>query len=206
MSKYMYKILPSFVLGFHGCDEITAEKILNSNKQHLSKSDNKYDWLGEGVYFWENDPERALHFANVLKNNPDKSIQPIKTPAVIGAIIDLGRCLNLMEFDNLRILKESYNRLCSIVKKRELTMPKNKGKSTDGDLLYRYLDCAVIKLLHKYYEKKNFPAFDTVRGVFWEGKALYPDAGFKEKNHIQICVRNHDCIKGYFRPRNKNVF
>ena len=37
--------------------------------------------------------------------------------------------------------------------------------------------------------------------IFWEGKPLYPNAGFAEKNHIQICVCNPNCIKGYFLPR-----
>ena len=36
---------------------------------------------------------------------------------------------------------------------------------------------------------------------FWEGHSLYPNAGFAEKNHIQICVCNPNCIKGYFLPR-----
>ncbi|TSA32147.1 MAG: hypothetical protein D4R64_16610 [Porphyromonadaceae bacterium] len=44
----------------------------------------------------------------------------------------------------------------------------------------------------------------SVRGVFFEGKELYPNSGFREKNHIQICVRNPNCIKGYFLPRNVN--
>ena len=43
--------------------------------------------------------------------------------------------------------------------------------------------------------------FDSVRGVFWEGKELYKNAGFREKDHIQICIRNPNCIKGYFLPR-----
>ena len=40
-----------------------------------------------------------------------------------------------------------------------------------------------------------------VRGVFFEGKDLYENAGFKEKNHIQIAIRNQDFIKGFFIPR-----
>ena len=32
-------------------------------------------------------------------------------------------------------------------------------------------------------------------------KKLLPGAGFKERNHIQISVRNPNCIKGYFLPR-----
>jgi len=74
----------------------------------------------------------------------------------------------------------------------------------------RYLDCAVIEMVHKLREpgtgalsklhpKPYVKPYDTVRGAFWEGNALYPGAGFKEKNHVQICVRDTDCIKGYFR-------
>ena len=37
--------------------------------------------------------------------------------------------------------------------------------------------------------------------MFFEGKDLYENAGFKEKNHIQIALRNPNCIKGYFVPR-----
>jgi hypothetical protein len=46
--------------------------------------------------------------------------------------------------------------------------------------------------------------FDSVRGVFWEGRELYPNAGFREKDHIQICIRNPNCIKGFFYPREIN--
>jgi hypothetical protein len=45
------------------------------------------------------------------------------------------------------------------------------------------------------------PSFDSVRGVFFEGEDLYQNAGFKSKNHIQIAIRNPNCIKGYFIPR-----
>ncbi|OQX80647.1 MAG: hypothetical protein B6D64_02915 [Bacteroidetes bacterium 4484_276] len=37
--------------------------------------------------------------------------------------------------------------------------------------------------------------------VVCEKGELYPNAGFKEKNHIQIAIRNPNCIKGYFFPR-----
>ena len=43
--------------------------------------------------------------------------------------------------------------------------------------------------------------YDSVRGTFFEGEELYHNSGFKSKNHIQIAIRNHNCIKGYFIPR-----
>ena len=47
----MYEKLPNLVFGFHGCNKDTYEKVLYKHKD-LKKSDNKYDWLGNGIYFW----------------------------------------------------------------------------------------------------------------------------------------------------------
>jgi len=38
---------------------------------------------------------------------------------------------------------------------------------------------------------------------FHEGTELYPNTTFKTKNHIQIAVRDKNCIKGYFAPRKR---
>lgn len=46
------------VYGYHGCDQMTWQNIKN-NVQAFNPSKNDYDWLGEGIYFWENDPLRA---------------------------------------------------------------------------------------------------------------------------------------------------
>lgn len=78
----------------------------------------------------------------------------------------------------------------------------NKPIGENKDLLLRDLDCAVIETFHSLrHPDSDLKAFDSVRGVFWEGNEIYPNAGFKEKNHIQICIRNKNCIKGYFLPR-----
>ena len=71
-------------------------------------------------------------------------------------------------------------------------------------MLLRNLDCAVIEYEHAINETAKVKSFDSVRGVFVEGEKLYPGSGIMEKNHIQICVRNPNCIKGYFLPRLKD--
>lgn len=38
-----------------------------------------------------------------------------------------------------------------------------------------------------------------------EGWEIYPNAGFRESNHIQICVRNPNCIKVYFVPLEADI-
>jgi hypothetical protein len=61
------------------------------------------------------------------------------------------------------------------------------------------LDCAVIDHLHGVREATKLPKLETVKGIFTEGGELYQGSGFNKKTHIQICVRNLDCIKVVFR-------
>jgi hypothetical protein len=78
-------------------------------------------------------------------------------------------------------------------------LPKNKMVA--GDLLIRHLDCAVVEAVHQVNESQGRRNYDSVRGVFMEGVPLYEGTEFRERNHIQICVRNPNCIKGFFRVR-----
>jgi hypothetical protein len=197
----MYSIRTGLVFGFHGCDESTVSEVIQKGG-HLTKSINKYDWLGTGIYFWENDPERAKVYAADLKN---ASLQihktVIKHPAVIGAVIKLGYCLDLLDYKNLRLVKLAYEILDDIFQSSNRSLPQNRTPKGSSDILIRELDCRVINTLHTIQRFRGQPPFDSVRAAFWEGNELYPNAGFKEKNHIQICIRNPNCIKGYFLPR-----
>jgi hypothetical protein len=196
----MYSTRSGLVLGFHGCDKSLIEKIILQQSE-LKQSSNKYDWLGHGSYFWEYSPERAFEFATFLKDNPDKTNNPIKEPAVLGAVIDLGYCFDLLDYGALQLLKSSYNTFKSIWEATGRQLPVNKKAGNSNDLLLRDLDCAIFETFHAIRKTKNHVTYDSVRAVFWEGEELYPGAGFKEKDHIQICVRNPNCIKGYFLPR-----
>lgn len=103
-----------------------------------------------------------------------------------------------METAALDDVRTAYETLRESFESAGMDLPANRpGPDGGNDLLLRYLDCAVIELLHQETED----AFDSVRGLFLEGEDLYPNAGFKTKNHVQICVRNPNCIKGYFLPR-----
>ena len=186
------------MLGFHGCDKSLVEDVI-SGRDMLRASVNDYDWLGNGIYFWENDPVRALEYARLLQENPTRSRAKISEPAVIGAVLDPGNCLNLMESSSLRLLRDAYDSLNELLSASGVAMRVNSALSGSGpDLLLRRLDCSVIEFLH---EENTGRDFDTVRGLFFEGEDLYPNAGFKTKNHIQVCVRNPNCIKGFFLPR-----
>ena len=75
------------VVGYHGCDKAVVEKVLLQS-QHLNPSDNPWDWLGKGIYFWEFGPQRALAFAR-----EQQARGKVDEPAVIGAYT--GRSMSL---------------------------------------------------------------------------------------------------------------
>jgi len=160
------------LLGFHGCDVSVGRDVV-SGKMPLRISTNDYDWLGHGVYFWENSPDRAWAFAcDQCKRGK------VKTPFVIGAVLDLGLCLNLHA---VRIPE----------------VAKNRGGK---DILQRFLDCAVFESLHELIASDGQDPFDSVRCAFEEGEPSFSGSSIRDKTHVQICIRNPDCIKGYFLP------
>src|ERR1700748_284311 len=193
----MYPARPGLLIGFHGCEEALRNDII-SGKRVLKASENGHDWLGAGAYFWENNYERALDFAR----NP-LGKKKFMAPAVLGAVIDLQFCLDLLDTADLRKVKKSYDTLILSAEILGHELPVNKPARNSKDLLIRELDCAVIENLHSERAEGRVRRFDSVRGVFVEGEELYPGAGFHDKNHIQICIRNPNCIKGYFLPRNE---
>lgn len=188
----LYSKLPNLVFGFHGCDMPTLEDVIFNNRP-LKRSNNKYDWLGGGIYFWENSFSRADEWA---RNNPK-----FKNPVVIGAVIDLGLCLNLTDYGSSDILKKGYEilfRKCAIT---NTELPQNRMRNKAGDVLLRNLDCAVIQQIHEFRKDMELPPYDSVRGIFQEGAPIYEGSGFMEKTHVQLCIVNPNCIKGYFIPR-----
>lgn len=193
----MYSTMPNLVLAFHGCDISVFDSIVRQGER-MHVSTNEYDWLGNGMYFWEQDLERAWKWAEDAARKANGSV---KTPAVIGAVIDRGYCLNFLDNRTPKILTQQYEMFKLKMELRNKQMPVNKDIRNDTDKLLRYLDCAVIEDLHDERAQKNMRPFDTVRGLFQEGKPLYETSGFYEKTHIQICVRNPNCIKGFFAPR-----
>lgn len=166
---------------------------MEGKERHLRHSQELYDWLGHGIYFWEGNPARALAWANDRKEQ-----KKINKPFVLGAIIDLRHCLDLFDRNCIAEIRQAHDELIKTFEVAGSQPPKNVGRTPDK--AGRMLDCAVLNALHQYREDRGQPEYDSVRGAFLEGDAIYPDAGFRAENHIQLCVRNIACIKGYFRP------
>ncbi len=161
--------------------------------------DNEWDWLGGGIDFWELDPKRALDYAGEVARGQQFNKVKIKQPLVLGAIIQLGNCLNLVESQSLSILEVAYEGLKKMHKEIDKKLPVNKDAN-------RRLDCAVMRYVHQIQKETGTPPYDTIRSAFDEGEKVYEGASFTSRHHIQVCVINESLIKGYFLPRPLDEF
>ncbi len=208
----MYHVRPNLVVGFHGCDETTCNTLLN-NPNRIKISKERYDWLGNGMYFWENNYQRALDWANEKFQR-----KKISRPAVIGAVIDLGYCCDFLNTEHIQMFKRTYDRLATDHKRAGIALYRNIDIVQDlyKDKILRELDCAVIEHMYQNiltqikddisrqgFTEEHLP--DSVRGAFVEGGPVFEGSGIHEKTHIQIAIRNPNCIKGFFLPRKERI-
>jgi hypothetical protein len=179
------------VLGYHGCADAFARAVLDGTQliDSWKPSENEWDWLGHGIYFWEHSPWRALRWAE------ENCTSDGSNGAVIGAVIQLGRCFDLLNEAITGLLSESYVSLAEGFAAVSQPLPENRGAF--GKV--RELDCLVINDYLDRLESEEVK-YDTVRGAFQEGALAYPGAGFSRETHVQIAVRNPSCILGVFRP------
>lgn len=187
----MHRLNSSFILGYHGCSAHVAEQLLSGAMQ-FKASDNDYDWLGPGIYFWQSNPLRALQFAREKR----KRERATWKPAVVGAAIDLGNCLDLTTEVGIEEVRLSHQLLVDTYKAADLQLPSNSG---GAEMLLRPLDCAVVRQLHDIRDSMSRDPVDTVKGIFVEGEPIYEGSGFRSKTHVQVAVCNPAVIRGIFR-------
>src|ERR1700761_2636245 len=72
------------VFAHHGTTKELAREIL---ARGFTPSEREFDWLGFGVYFWEDSPARALMWAEQRYSS--------EAACVVDAEVSLEKCLNL---------------------------------------------------------------------------------------------------------------
>jgi hypothetical protein len=125
------------LIGFHGCDVSVRDQLLK-NSDHIEKSEKPYDWLGHGMYFWENNLERARQWA---KDKEDRG--EIKEAAVIGAVLHLGNCCDFLDSSYIDLIAVYYDLMKINYQALGKPLPQNKNVKRDlyKDKLLRELDC-----------------------------------------------------------------
>ena len=116
----MHRLTSSFILGYHGCDRRVGERLLAGKA--FKPSNNDYDWLGPGIYFWEANPVRGLEFAEEASKRKTSNVSK---PFVIGAVIELALCLDLTTSSALDWVRIAYESLVDVTRAAGLDLPSN---------------------------------------------------------------------------------
>ncbi|EER62330.1 conserved hypothetical protein [Acidovorax delafieldii 2AN] len=152
------------VLAYHGCDITTRDGFVRGQITP-EISENRYDWLGKGLYFFEGDWKRALNLANFAHSHPDLFLtqKPIATPAVVGTVLDVDRWLDLTTQEGI----EDFTRAAEAVVRGSAEngepQPENKAAYVgDKDLLHRAFDKAACDMVHAWRERACKDAFQRM--------------------------------------------
>jgi len=82
----MYDFRPNLVIGFHGCEDAVKQKLINSSSS-IQISQKPYDWLGHGMYFWENNQDRAMEWATEKQKRGEIKTPPLSAPFFNSVIV-----------------------------------------------------------------------------------------------------------------------
>lgn len=170
------------VVAFHGTRRSTADKLVAGVP--FAQSENDDDWLGHGIYFWEYAPQQAWWWAERRYGSRDA--------AVVGALVRLGRCIDLLDPSNAELLAAAHRDLELALKSIGQALKRNANT-------HKFRDCAVFNYL---FAKLAASALDveSARAVFvplQAGKGLprlWDRSGVFRGAHIQLSVREPNNI------------
>lgn len=139
---------------YHGTELANAKKIINGEFK-IKKNDEH--WLGNGIYFYEDEP-----LARWWTTNPTTKFgtQQIRRPAVIECQIEIAK----QDILDLRCL-EDYRLFCKIYK--EVYLKQIIGNSSDMPLEIKKLRCAFCDFIQDRYQYK------MIVGTFYQPKQPY---------------------------------
>jgi hypothetical protein len=139
--------------------------------------------LGHGIYFWEYAPQQAWHWARRRYKGEDI--------AVLGCMLRLGNCFDLLDPENAHKLKGFHDKLLQVLDVTGRKPPKNvRGK--------KRLDCAVFEYANAWFAREG-ENLDSIRAVYvpTSGKQrLWSQSWLYHETHVQLCIRNPRCILG----------
>lgn len=179
------------VRGYHGTTLRAANSILDNG---FDFSTNKYDWLGKGIYFWQDAPQRAWNWAVEYTQNK----HPDDAPVVLCSELDLNNCMDFLDSNpgndwyfalnnTYKLLKERISQMTE-EEYKQFPPPIQKGK------LHGWDRCCIDFLIKEILEPQE-EYISSVRAAFSDGKAIFENSGLYDLAHVQIAIRDLKMVK-----------
>ena len=169
------------VSGYHGYLE---ERFNDYESKNFHLSTHNGNWLGTGLYFFQDAPLYARGWAKFIarkKLTSDKKNIQFK---VMKARVNLDQCLCFCG-------KPAQSLFLRIRKMYDTYLSK-MGWNIENQETYHYLDNSIVETISQLAVDLGFEV-KSVRGAFPSGKDLSYSGLLKDMTHIQFTLR-----KGYF--------
>lgn len=159
------------VKAYYAGDEKEIEKFI-TGQPYIPPSYHRNNWLGYGLYFWENNPIKAEKWQ--LEKGKG---------AILECDIDTQNLLNLLE--------DTGNSDSFFDGAEKLSKQFNSKFSNDKSALNFSLDCKIFN----EYKKVVQGQFSGIRMAFYLGESVSKDGNIFRGQHIQICLWDISAIK-----------
>lgn len=167
---------PIIVTGYHGTTWAVAEQIIAND---FVPSVNDWDWLGHGIYFWQDAPVRAYRWAeDRIRAGGSKD-----SPVVVAAKIRLDHFIDLLDQQGMTVLQNFASNY-----QREHASPKRANRRGSNRL-----DCAVFNFTTSMLSWLGVEVAGY-RASCVEGAALTPGSPIFDLSHVQLVVVNREAI------------
>lgn len=183
------------ITAHHGTTATIAARIKGG--EEFTPSTNIGDWLGTGIYFWQDAPKRAAYWARrAARRAKDK-------PAVLETQIDLTNCLDLLDlfaFNTMKVECAEFERRTSGYEQDPLVIEDGATVyPPDGTRLVdrNKKDKALFDFATASIEAKTGKPVPVVRSAFLWGEALHKTSFVFDWSNVHICVRDHSAIQSY---------
>jgi hypothetical protein len=163
-------------IGYHGTSRGAALVVLRDG---FRVSRNAYDWLGDGVYFFQEAPHRAREWAAQRYG---------RDGVVIRSVIRLDDCLDLLDIQSNAILEAAYTSIVELSLQSGAPLPRQTAGA-------HRLDRVVVNYAVTLFARQGGMTVRVVRGVFAEGVPVFPGSAILNRAHVQIAVRDTSLIE-----------
>jgi hypothetical protein len=167
------------VYGYHGTSRENAESILRNG---FRSSNSGGDWLGAGVYFWQDAPKRALEWAK--EKHPESPVVVIRS----SIRFEEGKTMDLLDTDWFPTLIKAYD---------EFLLQFNRSVPTQ-DIKKSHihaLDHEFLNYISDVINKEKPGKIAVIRAAFTGGKPIFNSSAIHNLSHVQIAVKDNIYIK-----------
>lgn len=175
------------LIGYHSTLKENGKNILKNGFEISESKDDKYEWLGDGIYFWEDDYYAVQwNIISMEKNHEPKTIKNLENYEIIKSKLLVNK-LKLFELSSPEG-SIVYNEF----KKRLIDMFIKNGYIEQIEELESKSDKFWINLLE---DNAFFEEFDVITAIYKNEKNVeeYKD-DIVLNAQKQICVKNKKCI------------